>query len=328
MSRVLIPELAAPLLPPRPGEVRSLGGATMGTTWSVRYAGAVEPSRLRPGIEARLETVIAQMSGWRADSDLCRFNAAPAGARHALPEAFRAVLGCALEIAAATGGAFDPTMAPLVDLWGFGPVPAAEGTPDAERVARELSRTGWRKLRLADGHLLQPGGMGLDVSGIAKGYAVDLVAEHLAALGLGSFLVEIGGELRGQGMKPDGAPWWVSLESVPGAATGEEDFIVALHRLSVATSGDYRRFFEQDGRRFGHTLDPRTGWPIANNLASVTVLHPSCMRADAWATALSVLGPHDGLECATRHAIGALFVTREEGGLTERMSPAFAAMLD
>lgn len=308
--------------------MRALGGATMGTTWSVRYAGQAEPSRLRPGIEAVLETVVAEMSGWRADSDLCRFNAASAGSEHALPLEFQAVLACAVEVAEASGGAFDPTMAPLVELWGFGPTPAAKPMPDAYDVAQAMSRMGWRRLRWAGKRLMQPGGLALDFSGIAKGHAVDLVAEHLVATGLGSFLVEIGGELRGQGMKPDGSPWWVALEAVPGAVSGEQDFAVALHGLSVATSGDYRRFFEQDGRRYGHTLDPRTGWPVANAVASVTVLHPSCMRADAWATALSVLGPRAGLELATRLGLGALFVTREEGGLAEYMSPVFAAMLD
>lgn len=328
MNRVLVPELTAPLAPPRPGEVRSLGGPTMGTTWSVRYAGKVEPAALRHGIEAVLETVIAQMSGWLPSSNLCRFNTAIPGSRHVPPAEFATVLSCALEIAEATDGAFDPTMAPLVDLWGFGPRPPARAMPEAYEVAQAMARTGWRKLRFEQGRLFQPGGMGLDFSGIAKGYAVDLVAEHLASTGLASFLVEIGGELRGQGMKPDGSPWWVALEAVPGAAGAEEDFVVALHGLSVATSGDYRRFFEMDGRRYAHTLDPRTGWPVANGVASVTVLHPSCMHADAWATALSVLGPQAGLELAARHGIAALFVTRAEGGVAEHLSPAFAAMLD
>lgn len=300
----------------------------MGTTWSVRYADGTEPAALRPGIEAVLETVVAQMSGWRPTSNLCRFNTAIAGSRRRPPAEFAEVLACALEIAEASDGAFDPTMAPLVDLWGFGPSPAPKPMPEAYDVAQAMARVGWRKLPFEQGDLLQPGGMGLDFSGIAKGYAVDLVAEHLASLGLASFLVEIGGELRGQGMKPDGSPWWVALESVPGAASAEENFVVALHGLSVATSGDYRRFFEQDGRRYGHTLDPRTGWPVANNVASVTVLHPTCMRADAWATALSVLGLREGLAFAACHGIGALFVTREEGRLAEHMSPAFAAMLD
>lgn len=300
----------------------------MGTSWSVRYADPVAPAALRPGIEACLETVIEQMSGWRSDSALCRFNAAPAGARHALPAEFAAVLRCALEIAEVSGGAFDPSMAPLVDLWGFGPVPSTAPRPTAAEISAALSQVGWRRLRLENGCLIQPGGAALDFSGIAKGYAVDLVAEHLAGIGLASFLVEIGGELRGQGMKPDGSPWWVALEAVPDTAPAGEDFVLALHGLSVATSGDYRRFFEQDGRRYGHTLDPRTGWPVTNHLASVTVLHPSCMRADAWATALAVLGPEEGLELATRHGIGALLISRKAGRLTEHMSPAFAAMLD
>ena len=300
----------------------------MGTTWSVRYLGGAETSASRPGIEAVLEKVVAQMSGWRPDSAICRFNAAPAGSWHTLPGEFQAVLDCALEIAEASGGAFDPSMAPLVDLWGFGPVPAAEGTPEPAAIARALARMGWRGLRPEGDRLLQPGGMGLDFCGIAKGYAVDLVTEYLVAQGLASFLVEIGGELRGQGMKPDGSPWWVEIEAVPGMAAPDANFVVALHGLSVATSGDYRRFFEQDGRRYSHTLDPRTGRPVAHDVASVTVLDPSCMRADAWATALFVLGAREGLAMAAREGIPALFVTREEGRLAEHLSPALAAMLD
>jgi thiamine biosynthesis lipoprotein len=274
------------------------------------------------------------MSGWEPDSDLSRFNRAPAGTWQALPEEFFAVLDCALAVAVESDGAFDPCIGRLVDLWGFGPQPGpAGGPPGADLLAAARGGTDWRKLRLdvPGRRVLQPGGASLDLAGIAKGYAVDLVAEHLAAAGVSAFLVEIGGELRGHGVKPDGMPWWVELETPPGEelpGAEDEEPVAALHGLAVATSGNYRRYFRHGGRHYGHTLDPRTGWPVSERLASVTVLHPSCMRADALATALSVLGPEAGLEHARRHGIAALFLTREAGRLREHMSPDFAAMLE
>ena len=325
MNRVLIPTALAPPAPSRGLPLLTLHGDTMGTTWCVRCAAACDPAWLRAGIEARLDRVTAEMSGWRAESDLCRFNRLPPGAALDLPAGFAAVMRCALATAAATGGAFDPTMGPLVDLWGFGPVPATtEGPPPPEAIAAARARVGWRRLEFdaAAGRLRQPGGVGLDLSGIAKGYAVDLVAEGLEAAGIASYLVEIGGELRGRGAKPDGTPWWVAVEGVP-------DLVVALHGLAIATSGEHRRCFRHGGRTYGHTLDPRTGWPIGEEVAAVTVLHPSCMQADALATAIAVLGPRAGPEFAARHGIAALLLTRAPGGgLAEHPSPAFAAMLD
>jgi thiamine biosynthesis lipoprotein len=306
----------------------------MGTSWEVRLVAApgADLVALRDGIEERLGTVVAQMSGWEAGSDLSRFNRAPAGHWQSLPAEFATVLGCALRIAAETGGAYDPTIGPLVDLWGFGPQPApTEGPPGAAALAEARRRGGWERLRLnPEGRrVLQPGGIGLDLSGIAKGYAVDLVAAFLDAAGIVSFLVEIGGELRGRGIKPDGMPWWVALEAPPGGAAEEDGFRVALADLAVATSGDYRRYFLHGGRRYGHTLDPHTGWPLPEGIASVTVLHPCCMEADALATALAVLGLRAGMEHAIRRGIAALFHTREAGGraLREHLSPAFAALL-
>jgi thiamine biosynthesis lipoprotein len=330
MPRVLIPDVRAAPERPAGDRIQSMAGATMGTTWSVQWVGAQRAEELRPGIQARLDTVVAQMSGWEPGSDLCRFNRAEAGSWQALPAEFLAVLHCALEIAAETGGAFNPGLGRLVELWGFGPHPGPAGGPPGEAsLAAAQARSGWQRLRLdvPGRRVFQPGGVSLDLSGIAKGYAVDLVAEQLLAAGIRSFLVEIGGELRGHGVKPDGMPWWVTLESPPGETAAGEEFVLALHGLSVATSGDYRRYFLHGGRRYGHTLDPHSGQPVADRLASVTILHPSCMRADALATALGVMGPEAGLDHARRHGIAALFLTREAGGLREHPSPEFAALL-
>ncbi len=331
MYQVLIPQVFAPPAPPRALPVQALHGETMGTSWTVRCVGG-DPGRLRAGIEARLAHVDQQMSTWREDSDLSRFNALPAGATECLPASFQTVLACALATAEASGGAFDPTIGPLVDLWGFGPLPAEQdGPPPPERVAAARARVDWRRLDYdaASGRLRQPGAVALDFSGIAKGYAVDLVAEGLAAAGIDSFLVEIGGELRGRGVKPDGSPWWVAVERPSATGAETPDYVVGLHDLAIATSGDYRRGFRHDGVLYGHTIDPRTGWPIGAEIAAVTVLHRQCMQADALATAIAVLGLPAGLEHATRHGIAALIVVREaEGRFVERLSPALRAMLD
>jgi thiamine biosynthesis lipoprotein len=323
---VLIPLDLNPAVPPPGSCVHAFGGDSMGTTWSARVAaGAL--SGLQPALQAELDAVVAQMSHWDRDSLLSRFNRAPAGTWVALPPEFCAVMDYALWAMDVSGGAYDPAAGALVNLWGFGPARrydhAGFYAPDAEAIARvrrarvELDRAGRR--------LLQPGGALLDLSSIAKGFAVDRLALCLERHGLHHYLVEVGGELRGAGVKPDGHPWWVEIEAMPDA--GSVQAIVALHGLSIATSGDYRQYFTQDGRRVSHTLDPRTGRPIANGVASVTVLAPTCMAADALSTALAVLGPVDGLAFAERRALAARFLVRRAGALEEIRSPAWTALL-
>jgi thiamine biosynthesis lipoprotein len=307
--------------------VHQFGGDTMGTSWSVRVAAARVPDDLKSLIQNELGQIVAEMSNWEAASAISRFNRAPPGSWHSLPSRFFTVLQAALQQAETSGGAFDPTSGALVDAWGFGPTGLNELlTQDA--IATALSRTGWRRIAIdpAARRARQPGGVSLDFSGIAKGYGVDRVAAVLHQAGLADFLVEVGGELRGAGIRPDGQPWWVRLDTPPGAVLPE--IRIALHGLSVATSGDYRRFFERDGRRYSHSIDPRTGRPIAHDLASVSVLHPDCMTADALATALTVLGPTDGPAHAAAHDIAALFITRAVAGFEQCWSPAFATMLE
>jgi len=339
MQRVLIPtSLAAP--PPTPaagGRMRQWAGETMGTTWSVSavLASEADPedagiaARIEAGIEGVLASVIAQMSNWAETSDLSRFNRAAADTWVTLPEDCFTVLQAALQVARDSGGAYDPSAGPLVDLWGFGPAGARQAAPTPDDVARVRQPCGWERIEVdvPMRRARQPGGLALDFCAIAKGFAVDAVSRHLDARGVTHHLVEIGGELRGQGLKPDGMPWWVELESPVGNAHGATRTLVALLGLSIATSGDYRRYFEQDGRRFAHTIDPRTGYPAAHALASVTVIHRDCMLADALSTALTVLGPQAGMDFARRHALAARFLVRTPRGFDELTSPAFAAML-
>ncbi|MFL9922728.1 FAD:protein FMN transferase [Herbaspirillum lusitanum] len=339
MNRVLIPaDLSQPPMLPAGVQAEMLSGATMGTSWRVNVMRAPHLTRaqLQAAIEAQLELVIAQMSTWAEDSLLTRYNRAQAGSWHALPPAFFDVLDCALSMAFDSDGAYDPSVGPLVNLWGFGPDgdrSAAFGqVPDAAELELQGARCGWQRIAFdrAQRRVQQPGGAYLDFSGIAKGYAVDLVASCLHDLGCPGYLVEIGGELRGFGTKADRQPWWVALERPPGDQH-ESAIVAALHGLSIASSGDYRRHFDINGGRYAHTIDPRSGRPVQNDVASVTVLHPQCMVADALATVLTVLGEPAGMAFARERNIAALFICNPEdskGRFIESMTPAFAAMLD
>lgn len=343
MQNVLIPHcIEGGALPS--GPVSEFKGLTMGTTWSVKLAGGelARAAQRQVALQRQLDEVVAQMSHWEQSSDLSRFNAAPAGSWSVLPEDFFAVLSYGLKVAADSDGAYDPAAGALVDLWGFG----AQGrhdeegfrVPAAEALARARAVCGWRLLEVNPDtrEVRQPGGVRLDFSAIAKGFAVDKLVACLHGQGLRHYLVEVGGELRGAGVKPDGQPWWVSLEtptsahSFAAAAPGPaavEDTIVALHGLALATSGDYRRNFAAGGVTYAHTLDPRTGHPVRNGVASVTVVHESCMAADALSTALTVLGAQKGLAYAESRNIAARFLVRQGQGFAETTSSRYREML-
>jgi thiamine biosynthesis lipoprotein len=321
MNRVLVPQISAPPVAPRNAQPVEFRGETMGTSWSVHGFAAphFDGARFERDIEALFADIIAQMSPWAPGSLINRFNDLAAGESLELHPHFAAVLECALEIAAQTQGAFDPTLGALVDLWGFGAAPPAHAAPMHEAIASALNASGWRKLRRDGGRLVQPGGLRLDLNGIAKGYAVDQLADLAARAGLLSYLVEIGGELKGAGVKPDGQPWWVELES-PHTDGAQPRTLVALHNLAVASSGDYRRFAIVEDARISHTISPIDGRPIATDVAAVSVLHTSCMHADAYATALQVLGPTAAIDLADALNLAVLLVTRTPEGYVETLS--------
>lgn len=307
--------------------LQHLSGRTMGTTWSVSLEAAPEQvPALREGVQARLDEVVAQMSTWEADSALSRYNRAPPGSWHRLPGEAAQVMAAALDLARDSGGAFDPTVGPLVDAWGYGP-PGRQATPTRDRLAATLPRVGWQRLQLTpDGRLLQPGDVQVDLSAIAKGYGVDRVAGHLLAEGVESFLVEVGGELRAHGRKPGGLPWRVAVErpAADDSTLDDTQLVVELDGIAIATSGDYRHHDLIDGRTVSHIIDPRTGEPVTHALAAVTVLHPEAMQADALATTLQVLGPDAGLQWARERGIAALLVWRQGDGFASAMTDAFA----
>lgn len=298
----------------------------MGTGWSAKVVDA--PDGLNQAIKATLQAVIDQMSHWEPTSQLSRFNAATPGGWHRIAPQFAQVMATALDITDRSSGAFDPAMGTLVDLWGFGPPGPRTGIPIESEIAEAHFASRHDAIEF-DPLLLRvrrTRPARLDLSGIAKGHAVDAVAATLRAQGCTDFLVEIGGELTGSGIQPDGQPWWVDVEPPPGLAIAP--LRMALHGLSVATSGDYRRAFEADGAHHPHTIDPRTGHTIANGVASVTVLHKSCMHADAWASALTVLGAEAGMALADREALAVHMVARTADGGREWLSHGLRGLLE
>lgn len=295
-------------------------GPTMGTRWSVSIdAGpAVELPVLRQDLAAAVEQVDAQMSPWKPHSDLVRLNREPVDAWVPLSPEILEVLECALEVQRLSAGAFHPCVGALVDAWGFG---AVRETPDAQaiRAARQslpLAAHGCLELDKAAGRVRKHVPLQIDLCGVAKGYAVDRMADVLHQHGVQHALVALDGELRAVGPQASGMPWAVGLES-PETGRRTVHSVIELEDLAVATSGDYRRYLKVGNQRLAHTMDARSGAPVNNAVASVTVLARTCMQADAWATALLVAGPDEGLAMAQRMGMDVLFLLRHARGLTE-----------
>lgn len=296
----------------------ALNGATMGTRWSALFHAApgLDVAAIRMAMQAAVAQVDAQMSTWKPDSDLMRLNAAAPGVWVDIPPELMEVLETALGIGRLSDGAFDIGVGDAVAAWGFGPQkasPAAirESLARPRRPAHELLELDRAGLRVR-----KHGAITLDLSGIAKGYGVDRLAEVATGFGIAGALVAIDGELRAIGHQPDGAAWAVAIER-PDHGVRAPHAILALQDAAVATSGDYRHWVDVGERRMSHTMDPARGGPLADSPASVTVVAASCAAADAWATALMVRGSLEGAEIARRHAIDALFMDREGDNLRE-----------
>ena len=316
---------------PRPaadaGLVRhALNGPTMGTRWSalVHLPPGADPGPLRTALQAAVAEVDAQMSVWKPDSDLMRLNRAPVERWVDLSAPLVSVLGLGLAIGQASGGAFDIALGEAVGAWGFGPdaadparIRAALTAPrHAAGAALDLDRANRRARRLAP--------VALDLNGIAKGYGTDRLAETLRGFGLAAGLVGIDGEMRALGTRPDGAGWAIAIEA-PDPDRRAPLALLELADAAVATSGDYRHWVEVGGRRLSHTMDPARGAPLADPPASVSVVAATCAEADAWATALMVLGPGSGAALAGRIGLDALFLIRDGAGLRQvAVGPLFA----
>jgi thiamine biosynthesis lipoprotein len=311
----------------RPPQEQVFSGPTMGTTYTVKTldTGDVTASEIGGRIEATLAEVDVEMSTYRDDSALARFNASTSTDWYPVPGELAAVLEAAQELARLTDGAFDVTVAPLVDLWGFGPQGDPGAVPDPEALAAARARVGYGKLEVRlDPPALrkQRADLEVDLNAIAPGHAVDRIAAQLEAIGVVDYLVDVGGELRVRGRNARGQPWRVAVER-PSDGPREVYTVIELDTGAVATSGDYRQYFESNGRRYSHTIDPRTAEPVTHALASVAVVRESAMLADGLATALAVLGPEAGQALVESQHLAALFIVREGSGFSESSTPAF-----
>ena len=310
----------------------SIVGKTMGTGYSVKLKNCPTPScltELEPRIAQRLEQINSAMSTYDPQSELSRFNAVRGTDWISVSADLYTVVAHAHAVSELTGGAFDVTVAPLINAWGFGPESLAGKQSAAERSQIANSDTGYERIELRDnppGMRKRASRMSIDLSGIAKGFAVDEIARLLDDYGISSYLVEIGGEVRGRGTRPDGKPWRIAVEH-PVIGTQRLHGIVELTDLSIATSGDYRNFYVEGGQRYSHTIDPMTAAPVRHGLASVSVVDPSAMHADAMATALMVLGPERGLAFAQERGMAAAFVVRRDDGYQQMMTPNFRRVL-
>ena len=293
----------------------ALHGPTMGTRWSALFFAppGFDRGAVQAALQAAVDEVDAQMSTWKPDSDLTRLNAAPTGEWVGAPARLIEVLRLGLEIGRATGGAFDIGMGDAVAAWGFGPYAAA---PDGIRTAMVAPRLPTHEVLEIDGlGLRKCAPIALDLNGIAKGYGVDRLAETLSGHGIVDALVGIDGEMRAMGLRPDGEAWTIAVEA-PNPERRAPHSILSLHDAAVATSGDYRHWVEVQGRRLSHTMDPRRGAPLIAPPASVTVVAPTCAEADAWATALMVLGHESGAALARQRGLDALFLLRNADAST------------
>ena len=295
-----------------------LAGETMGSAWTVKVTGVArrnEPA-LRAAIQARFDAVDQALSTWRRDSALSRFNALDEGAWVDVDPELAAVLRYALELGSASGGAYDVTVGPLVNLWGFGPDPATWRVPDAAAIDAARARVGWRKVEVdaTRARARKAPGVRVDLSSLGKGRGVDRVAELLDSRGITNYLVDLSGKLRARGHNARGAAWRVAVER-PGPdqpVTGGvlADAAVTLRDTSIATAGDYRRFFESGGTHYSHIIDPATGYPVTHLTVSATALAADCMHADALATVFMAMPPDAALALANGREVPAMLISR------------------
>ncbi|MDB5983778.1 MAG: hypothetical protein JWQ69_4793 [Pseudomonas sp.] len=305
--------------------LESFGGPTMGSTYSIKYVrgpGGPNVADVQPEVEAILAQVDQQMSTYRSDSDIERFNVLPANSCQPMPSGVLQLVRYGEQLSVDSQGSYDLTVEPLLDLWGFGPQARVERVPTAEQITEVLQRVGHGHLRIEGDRLCKDASVEVDFNSIAAGYAVDLISARLQALGIHSFLAEATGELKAVGKKPDGSPWRVALEA-PRDDQQVAEKVVDLDGYGVSTSGDYRNYFEQGGQRYSHTFDALTGAPIVHALASVTVIDHSALVADGLSTLLLILGPERGWAYAEEHKIAAFFVIRADKGFIIRSNPEF-----
>ncbi len=296
-------------------DVVSLSGETMGTTFNITAIGDdLDEAALASAVEATLADVNAKMSNWDPNSEVSTFSASPSTDPVSVSPEFATVIAAANDVHDKSGGTFDVTLGPLIELWGFGPRKPEDPVPSDADIQAALDAVGQARLLSLDtqaGTLSKSDpGVGINLSAIAKGYGIDAVAETLAETGIENYLVEIGGDVVAKGENDKGESWRIGVEK-PDAGSQDLQLIVPLNNLGMATSGDYKNFFEQDGVRYSHIIDPTTGRPITHHTTSVTVLAENAMMADAWATAMLALGQDEGMKLAEEHKLAVFFISRD-----------------
>lgn len=307
-----------------------LQGRTMGTTYNIKVVATQEQVtelKLHDKIDAVLKQVNQEMSTYIPNSEISLFNQSTSGELFEISDGFARVLKESIRLGELSNGKLDITVGPLVNLWGFGPEQRPEKVPSDSILMSTLARVGLRNLHLVGTQLAKDiPDLYVDLSTTAKGYGVDVVAELIEANGIVNYLVEIGGEMRLKGFKRTGELWAIAIEKPILDPSGDQR---AVHQIvipkdnAVATSGDYRNYFETDGQRFSHIIDPDTGRPINHNLVSVTVIHPSSMTADGLSTTLMVMGTEQGMEFAVENDLAALFISKTEHGFSEQFTIKF-----
>jgi len=309
--------------------VQSISGPTMGSTYTVQYvpsANGPDASQVKQEVETILATLDQHFSTYRGDSLVSTFNQLPAGSCQAMPEDVLKLVRFGETLWRESGGAYDLSVEPLMNLWGFGPQSREQKVPDPQRLAEVRQRVGQGHLRIDGEQLCKDTALELDFDSIVAGHAVDLVSARLRALGIDNQLVEITGELKALGHKPDGSAWRVALE-LPREDRQIAEQVLNVEGLGVSTSGDYRNYFEENGQRFSHTFDARLGRPVSHSLAAVTVFDPSALVADGYSTLLLILGPEKGWDFAVAQDLAAVFTIRADSGFSARVTPAFARVV-
>ena len=309
--------------------VEVLSGPTMGSTYTIKYVfNASTPAADAVGVEVQniLDEVDRQMSTYRLDSDIARFNQSPPNTCMPMPQPVLHLAQYGYELSRLSDGAFDMTLSPLLNLWGFGPQGRGKHVPSAEEIAKAKAQVGYQHVRVVGDKLCKDADVQIEFNSIAAGYTVDRLSERFTELKIDSFMIEVTGELIAKGRKPDGAPWRIALEQPLGDGQRVIQRILEVDGYGVNTSGDYRNYFEEDGVRFSHTIDPKVGAPISHRLASVTVVDRSALHADGLGTLLLVLGPERGLAFAEERKIAAFFVMRDGEGFATQVSSEFSRM--
>lgn len=311
-------------------KIHHINGPTMGTWYNVKFQ-ALPANKNLPAIKAQvaqvLEGINQKMSTYKSDSELSLFNQAAINEQVQLSEDMLRVLEISQQVYRESEGAFDVSVGPLVNLWGFGPEKTDDEPPAGELIQKTLSLVDADAINISSEGASKSKPVSVDLSAVAKGYAADVVAQALESTGIYHYMVEVGGELRIGKRKLSGDPWKIAVEE-PTDNQRSIQKILALESVAVATSGDYRNYFEKDGKRYSHTIDPRTGAPINHTLASVTVLHDSCAYADAYATAITVLGPEKGLALAEKLSLAVYMLVKEKDGFGVLQTKSFSSYVD